>query len=54
MQKHLTNNDFFESEIVKKSDYNQKQFNELIKPLIDKTIVCCKNALKDAELQKAI
>ncbi|MEQ1553346.1 MAG: Fe-S protein assembly chaperone HscA [Ferruginibacter sp.] len=53
-KKHLTNNDFFESEIVKKKvTITKKQFNELIKPLIDKTIVCCKNALKDAELQKS-
>lgn len=29
---------------------SKSQFEELIQPYIDRTIVCCKNALKDAEL----
>ncbi|MEJ7671556.1 MAG: Hsp70 family protein [Chitinophagaceae bacterium] len=29
---------------------SQIEFENLIKPLVDKTIVCCKNALKDAGL----
>lgn len=27
-----------------------EQLNALVKPLVDKTMICCKNALKDAEL----
>jgi molecular chaperone HscA len=50
-KKHLSANDVFESRInghilsLKKT-----QFNELIQPLVDKTINSCKNALKDASL----
>jgi len=31
---------------------SKKQFETLIQPLVDKTVTCCGNALKDAELKK--
>ncbi|HOZ79120.1 MAG TPA: Fe-S protein assembly chaperone HscA [Ferruginibacter sp.] len=31
---------------------SKAQFETLIQPLVDKTVTCCKNALKDAELKK--
>ncbi len=36
----------------KKLILTQNDFTEIIKPLIEKTIVCCKKAMKDAGLQK--
>ncbi len=56
-KKYLTNHPSFESEII----YNQKnillnlsldKFNELITPLVQKTLDCCNAALKDANLKK--
>jgi len=37
----------------KKIALTKAKFEELIQPLIDKTITCCKNALKDASLKSA-
>jgi molecular chaperone HscA len=50
-KKHLSGNDVF---IDKMQDFQlqitKAEFRNLIQPLIDKTIQCCKNALKDANL----
>jgi molecular chaperone HscA len=51
---HLSNNDDFTAQL--NGDHlslSKQQFELLIQPLIDKTIACCKNALKDAELKKS-
>lgn len=53
-KKHLTNNDTFNGTIAgKEVTLTRQQFNELIQPLIDRTIESCKNALRDAGLQPA-
>lgn len=50
-KKHLSFNDIYETELDdKKFTLTKFKFEELIQPLIDKTISCCKNALKDASL----
>lgn len=50
-KKHLSFNDEFISELSGNNlKLTKPQFEELIKPLIDKTILACKNALKDANL----
>jgi molecular chaperone HscA len=50
-KKHLTNSDLFESEINGfKLQLSLTTFNELITPLINKTIACCTLALADAKL----
>lgn len=49
---HLSSNENFTAELNgDKLSINKQQFEELIQPLVDKTITCCKNALKDAELK---
>jgi len=52
-KKHLTDNDFFEGDIngtpVK---ITKQEFNDLIQPLIDRTISACRSALHDAGLKK--
>ena len=49
---HLSSNDSFNSELNgDKLSITKQQFELLIQPLIDKTIACCKNALKDAALK---
>ena len=51
-KKHLSFNDDFEAEVNgDKLSLNKKQFEELVQPFVDKTITCCKNALKDASLK---
>jgi len=51
-KKYLSSNDNFEAEVNgDKLSLSKKQFEELIQPFIDKTITCCKNALKDASLK---
>lgn len=51
-KKHLSNNDSFESTIGDhKVSLTKETFNELIQPLIDRTLVSCKNALRDAGLE---
>ncbi len=52
-KKHLSKNDGFEGEISgKKVTLSRDKFNELVQPLIDRTITACKNALKDAGIAK--
>ena len=51
-KKHLSFNDSFEDEVDgDKVSLDRKQFETLIQPFVDKTITCCKNALKDAALK---
>lgn len=53
-KKHLSNNDSYEDELNgKKISINKSVFEQLIQPLVDKTIQCCWNALKDAGLKTA-
>jgi molecular chaperone HscA len=50
-KKYLSVNDVFEAETGgHKLSLKKAQFNELIQPLVDKTINSCRNALKDASL----
>jgi molecular chaperone HscA len=52
-KKHLTLNEIFETTYNgKKLNINQKEFNEIIKPIINKTIACCANAVKDSDMDK--
>lgn len=49
---HLSANNIFEGEVNgDKLTITKEQFNELIQPLVDKTVTCCSNALKDASLK---
>lgn len=51
-KKHLSNHDSFEGTIAgEKVSITKAAFNQLIQPLIDRTIDCCKNAMRDAGLQ---
>lgn len=51
-KKHLSSNDSFEGAVGgEKVSITKTAFNELIQPLIDRTITCCKNAMRDAGLQ---
>lgn len=48
-KKHLSANDIFEGEIAgEKVTINKEDFNQLIQPLVDRTIDACKSAIKDA------
>lgn len=50
-KKHLSSNDSFEGTVGEaKVSITKAAFNELITPLVNKTIDACTNALKDAEL----
>ncbi len=52
-KKRLSSNDNFVGKIEDDSfTISLEKFNALILPFINNTIVCCKNALKDAELTK--
>ena len=52
-KKHLSINEtFYDTLNGNDVRLSQNEFENLIKPLVDKTIVCCKNALKDAGLVK--
>ncbi len=52
-KKHLTDNDRFEGSIDGVAvSVTKEKFNELIKPLVDKTLTACANALRDAGLKK--
>ncbi len=52
-KKYLSSNENFVAEIGnRKIEISKAQFNEIILPLIERTIHCCKNAMKDAGLQK--
>jgi molecular chaperone HscA len=49
---HLSSNDIFEGELNgDKLTISKAQFDQLIQPLVDKTVTCCSNALKDASLK---
>lgn len=51
-KKQLSFNENFVGELEGKPvAISKTEFEDLIRPLIDKTIACCKNALKDAGLQ---
>lgn len=51
-KKHLSNNDSYEGSINgQKIGISKAQFNELIHPLVDRTLTSCKNALRDAKLE---
>ena len=53
-KKHLSQNEAFNTPYEKNElSISKEKFEEIIKPIIDKTIVCCANALKDAGLAKA-
>ncbi len=50
---HLSTNDSFESTVTGKPiKLSRNEFDQLVRSLVDKTIVCCKNALADAALTK--
>lgn len=51
-KKHLSNNELFEGAISSNPvSITRPQFNDLILPLVERTITSCKNALQDAGLQ---
>lgn len=51
-KKHLSINDSFDGAVAgEKVSITKSAFNELIQPLIDRTITCCQNAMRDAGLQ---
>lgn len=53
-KKHLTNNERYEGTIgEEKVTVTKAEFNQLIQPLVDKTLDSCKAALKDAGLKTA-
>jgi molecular chaperone HscA len=53
-KKHLSFNDKYETELNGDNlTLTREQFNKLIRPFVDKTITCCKNALADASLTTA-
>lgn len=52
-KKQLSSSTYFETVYEgEKISITKVQLEELIKPIVDETIVCCNNALKDAGLQK--
>jgi molecular chaperone HscA len=52
-KKYLSDNDFFETSYQNINlTITKKDFEEIIKPIIDKTISCCSGALKDSGLTK--
>jgi molecular chaperone HscA len=52
-KKYLSANDIFSTEYQNKElTINKDQFETIIKPIIDKTISCCANALKDSGVDK--
>jgi molecular chaperone HscA len=51
-KKTLSSVDVFKSEINGiEIEITLEKFNELVQPLVDRTIIACKNALKDAEIE---
>ncbi|MBL7732212.1 MAG: Fe-S protein assembly chaperone HscA, partial [Chitinophagaceae bacterium] len=51
-KKHLSFNNHFETEVVGyRYTLTKEKFEELITPLVQRTIQCCKNVLQDAALQ---
>jgi molecular chaperone HscA len=52
-KKHLSANDIFETVYEGKEIFiSRKKFDAIIKPIVERTITACKNALKDAGLKK--
>jgi len=52
-KKHLSANEKFETVIAGENlSLSRKEFEDLISPLVNKTITCCINALEDAGLSK--
>ena len=52
-KKYLSDNISYETTLENETlKITKIQFEEIIKPLIEKTIACCKNAMKDADLKK--
>jgi len=52
-KKHLSGNELFETTYEDhKLTISREKFEEIIKPIIDKTITSCTNALKDAGIKK--
>ncbi len=52
-KKYLSTNEIFIAEIGnKKVEISRVEFNEIILPLIERSITCCKKAMKDAGFQK--
>ncbi|MDQ6757015.1 MAG: Fe-S protein assembly chaperone HscA [Bacteroidota bacterium] len=50
-KKHLSFNEIFKDELNgKELKISKEEFEKLIKPFVDKTILSCKNALKDSSL----
>ena len=50
-KKFLSSNSFFTGKVAgHELSLTKDEFDKLVKPFVDKTIQCCKNALKDAEL----
>lgn len=53
-KKYLSNENLFKDMIDELPlEISKEEFELMIKPLVDKTIDCCKNALKDAGVQKS-
>jgi len=52
-KKQLSSGELFETEYEGiRISLTRNKFEEIVKPIIDKTIVCCTNALKDAGIKK--
>jgi molecular chaperone HscA len=52
-KRHLSANDIFSTEYQNKElTITKDQFEAIIKPIIDKTVACCANALKDSGVDK--
>ncbi len=50
-KKHLSRNLSFDGNINDRNiSLEKNEFEKLVQPLVDKTIICCKNALQDAQL----
>ncbi len=50
-KKFLSCNEFYKGEVAgEQVEISRSEFEELIKPLVEKTIACCNNALNDAQL----
>ncbi len=53
-KKHLSSAELFESELNgRKVSLSKGRFEQLVEPLMDRTIACCKNALRDAKVTAA-
>lgn len=51
-KRHLTDNEVFEGEVNGRMvRITRQQFNDLVQPLVDRTLTACRNALRDAGLK---